>query len=148
MLDISRTKIYTVLYLKSLIDIFSFLKINHLQFYMEHSFAYIGHAKVWKGCSPLTADEISELSEYAEDSGLSITANQNSHGHMTRWLQHDEYVYLKHIMELHKLAATRDKKIMILGDMIQKYPEILTQLPKDILLVEWEYEHEIVYRTL
>ncbi len=33
-------------------------KINQLQLYIEHTFAYRGHEEVWQNASPLTADEI------------------------------------------------------------------------------------------
>ena len=33
-------------------------RMNQLELYTEHTFAYTGHAAVWAGASPLTADDM------------------------------------------------------------------------------------------
>ena len=53
MLDISRNKVPTMGQLKEAVDAFEMLKINHLQLYTEHTFAYAGHEEVWRDASPI-----------------------------------------------------------------------------------------------
>ncbi len=103
MLDISRDKVPTMATLFSLIDEFSEWKINELQLYTEHTFAYKNHETVWKDASPLTAEEVQILDKYCAERFIDLVPNQNSFGHMKRWLIHDEY---EHLAELSKPGKT------------------------------------------
>ena len=94
MLDISRDKVPTTATLRWLIDALASLKINHLQLYTEHAFAYTGHEPVWEHASPPTPDEARELDAYCAERGITLTPNQNSLGHMERWLNHPAYAHL------------------------------------------------------
>ncbi len=91
MLDISRDKVPTLDTLKSLIDRLAGWKINQLQLYMEHTFAYAGHETVWHGASALTGEQIQSLDAYCRARCIEFAANQNSLGHMERWLKHRRY---------------------------------------------------------
>lgn len=91
MLDISRDKMPTPATLKRLIDRLAGWKINQIQLYMEHTFAYAGHEVVWRGASPMTGDQIQSLDAYCQARGIELVANQNSLGHMERWLKHPRY---------------------------------------------------------
>ncbi len=64
MLDISRDKVPTMQTLYELVDLFAAMKINQLQLYTEHTFAYSRHPEVWKDASPMTADQIRALDRY------------------------------------------------------------------------------------
>ncbi len=97
MLDISRDKVPTMATLRRLIDLFASWKINHLQLYMEHSFAYRGHEEVWRGASPMTGAQIKSLDRYCRDRGIELVPNQNSFGHMERWLKHPRYAPLAEV---------------------------------------------------
>ncbi|WP_155949899.1 beta-N-acetylhexosaminidase [Xanthomarina gelatinilytica] len=94
MLDISRDKVPTMNSLYFLIDQLADWRINELQFYTEHTFAYRNHQKVWENASPLTALEIQALDAYCLKKGIDLVPNQNSFGHMENWLKHDEYLDL------------------------------------------------------
>ena len=61
MLDISRCKVPSMDSLRKLIDMLAAFKINQLQLYMEHTFAFSAHREVWHDASPMTAEEIVEL---------------------------------------------------------------------------------------
>ena len=61
MLDISRDKVPTLATTLALVELLASLKINELQLYMEHTFAYAGHEQVWQDASPFTGAEIEEL---------------------------------------------------------------------------------------
>ena len=94
MLDISRGKVPTMATLLSLVDRLTEWKINHLQLYIEHTFAYRGHEEVWQSASPMTPQEIRRLDEFCTARFIDLVPNQNSFGHMERWLRHPRYMPL------------------------------------------------------
>ena len=97
MLDISRDKVYRMETLYDLVDRLAGWKINQLQLYTEHTFAYPTHRIVWQDASPMTGEEILYLDHYCRDRYIELVANQNSFGHMTRWLKHPEYAHLAEV---------------------------------------------------
>lgn len=101
MLDVARDRVPTMETLRSLIDIMASLKMNHLQLYNEHAFAYRGHEGVWRGADPITPDEMRSLDAYARDRGVGLHANQNSFGHFERWLRHPAYASLAELSGPH-----------------------------------------------
>jgi len=91
MLDVSRDKVPTVETLRALIDRLASWKINQVQLYMEHAFAYRGHEEVWRDASAFTPAEIAELDQFCRERHVELVPNQNCLGHMERWLQHGRY---------------------------------------------------------
>ena len=91
MVDISRDKVPTMDSLKALIDRLASLKVNQVQLYSEHTFAYRDHGVVHAKASPLDADEITELDAYCRARHVELVPNQNCLGHMNRWLAHEQY---------------------------------------------------------
>jgi hexosaminidase len=91
MLDISRDKVPTLATTLALVDLLASLKINELQLYMEHTFAYAGHEPVWANASPFTGAEVEELDRFCRDRYIDLVPNQNSFGHMQRWLSFEPY---------------------------------------------------------
>ena len=94
MLDISRNRVPTLSCLKRLIDALAALHYNELQLYTEHTFAYSEHETVWENASPMTSEEIVAIDAYCAERGIELVPNQNSFGHMERWLQHAPYRHL------------------------------------------------------
>jgi hypothetical protein len=99
MLDISRDKVPTVPTLKGLIDKLASWKINQLQLYTEHTFAYLNHPEVWQAASPLTGQDILELDAYCKERFIELVPNQNSFAHMHRWLTQPRYNALAEVPE-------------------------------------------------
>jgi len=91
MLDVSRDRVPTMESLYKRIEMWGELKYNQLQLYMEHTFAYHDHQKVWENASPFTAGEIRHIEGYCRKHAIELVPNQNSFGHMERWLVHPEY---------------------------------------------------------
>ena len=91
MLDVSRDKVPTMETLFELVDQLAAWKVNELQLYIEHTFAYAGHEDVWSDASPFTPDEIREVDDYCAARHVTLTPNQNCLGHMERWLRHPRY---------------------------------------------------------
>ncbi|MBI5876637.1 MAG: family 20 glycosylhydrolase [Chloroflexi bacterium] len=97
MLDISRDKVPTMETLFGLVDLLAAWKINQLQLYMEHTFTYRDHLEVWEHASPLSEEEVLSLDAYCRRRFIDLVPNQNSFGHMHRWLRHAPYRSLAEI---------------------------------------------------
>ncbi len=91
LLDVSRDKVPTMATLRRLVDLLADWKYNQLQLYTEHTFAYRGHERVWRDASPITAAEATELDGWCARRGIELVPNQNSFGHLHRWLRHEPY---------------------------------------------------------
>jgi hypothetical protein len=218
MLDISRDKVPTMQTLFMLADLFASMKINQLQLYTEHTFAYSQHEEVWRGASPMTADEIRQLDAFCRERFIELVPNQNSFGHMERWLKHDRYkplaekpdgfmfpwnfwheggfslnpldprsielieglydellpnftskmfnvgcdetfdvglgkskaecerrgkerVYLDFLLKIHDAVTKRGRRMQFWGDIILHNPELIRELPRDVIALNWGYDH-------
>ncbi len=86
-LDISRDKVPTMESLKRIVDILARLKYTQLQLYMECAFAYKGYETAWKGRSPVTPEEMRELSAYCKAKGIDLVPSQNTFAHMAPWFE-------------------------------------------------------------
>lgn len=219
MLDVSRDKVPTQATLYELVDMLAAWKINQLQLYTEHTFAYRAHPEVWADASPLTGEEILDLDRYCRERFVELVPNQNSFGHMHRWLIHDRYaalaethdrfntpwnvtmqgpfslcpgdpgsialvrtlydellphftsrmfnagcdetvdvgqgrsraavaergegrVYLDYLLEVYAAVRERGRTLQFWGDIIVQHPDLIRELPKDVIALEWGYEAE------
>jgi hexosaminidase len=88
MLDISRGRVPKLETLLDLADHLADFKINELQLYTEHTFAYRKYKSVWQDWGALTAAEIRKLDARCRDLGIDLVPNQNSFGHMRYFLEH------------------------------------------------------------
>jgi hypothetical protein len=206
MLDISRSKVPQMETLYKLVDMLASWKINQLQLYTEHTFAYRGHKEVWENSSPMTADEIRNLEWYCKKRYVELVPNQNSFGHFERWLKFKKYahladdqegttlcpvdpgsikfvgelydellpnfksrlfnvgcdetnlgkgrskeasekkgpgrVYLDFLLKIYRLVKSHKRTMMFWGDIILNHPELVKELPKDIIALSWGYESD------
>jgi len=217
MLDISRDKVPTLQTIYDLVDRLASWKINQLQLYTEHTFAYRKHPKPWAKASPFTSEEILALDSYCRKRHVELVPNQNSFGHMHRWLIHPEYnalaetpegydypwgghsdepftlcpsdpgsiqlirdlydellphfssqmfnvgcdetwdlgqgrskelcdelgsgrVYLDFLLKIYQEVTARGRRMQFWGDIILKDPELVAELPKDMIALSWGYE--------
>lgn len=216
MLDISRDKVPTMETLYGLVDWLASMKVNQFQLYTEHTFAYRKHHKVWEHASPMTAEQILQLDAFCHERFIDLVPNQNSFGHMHRWLKHPEYgdlaetheqviewmseypftldpnhpgslelleglydellpnftsrmfnvgadetwdlgkgrskadveargkgrVYLDFVLKIYERVKAHGRTMQFWGDIINQYPELVPEIPKDIIALEWGYEAE------
>ena len=91
MLDVSRDRVPTRRTLRRYVEILAAVRMNQLELYTEHTFAYARHSAVWAAASPLTADDMRWLDALCAAHGIALVANQNTLGHMERWLAHEAY---------------------------------------------------------
>ena len=131
MLDISRDKVPTMETLCRVVDLLAELKINHLELYTEHTFAYRNHKEVWENASPMTADEVRALGDYCAERFIELVPNQNSFGHLHRWLKHPRY---------RELAECPDGYVTPWGEK-RNLPFSLNPLdPRSLALIDELYE--------
>ncbi|MDD4622453.1 MAG: glycoside hydrolase family 20 zincin-like fold domain-containing protein [Kiritimatiellae bacterium] len=221
MLDISRDKVPSMETLYWLADTLAGLKVNQLQLYTEHAFAYRGHEEVWRGASPMTGEEARLLDSYCRARHIELVPNQNSFGHLERWLALPRYnrlaelpqggaplpwggkrekpdtlcpadpqslafladlydqllpnfssglfnvgcdetfdlrgggrsaelvrergegrVYLDFLKKIHALVTARGRRMAFWGDIIIRHPELVPELPRDAVALEWGYEED------
>jgi hypothetical protein len=86
MLDISRGRVPKLATLLDLAEKLADLKINELQLYTEHTFAYHQYKSVWQGWGALTGREIQILDARCRELGIDLVPNQNSFGHLRQFL--------------------------------------------------------------
>jgi hexosaminidase len=202
--------------LYGLVDQLAGTKINQFQLYTEHTFAYRNHPVVWEKASPLTGEEILLLDAFCRERFVELVPNQNSFGHMRRWLIHDRYrhlaecpqgcdtiwghfdepftlypgdpqslelildlydellphfssrqfnvgcdetvdlgqgrskelveelgegrVYLDFLLKICQQVRARGLTMQFWGDVIINHPDLVAELPKDVITLEWGYE--------
>lgn len=127
-LDVNRDKVPTMATLFALVDRLAAWKVNQLQLYMEHVFAYRGHEEVWRDASPFTGDELRALDRHCRERFVELVPNQNSLAHFHRWLVHPRYAPLaevpegvvhpfSHAPEPFSLCPTDERSYALLADL-------------------------------
>ena len=99
MLDISRGRVPKLETLLELAEHLADFKINELQLYTEHTFAYRRYKSVWQSWGALTGEEIHQLDARCRELGIDLVPNQNSFGHLRYFLEHPR---LKKLAEVSK----------------------------------------------
>ena len=57
-------------------------------------------------------------------------------------------VYLGHIVRLADLARKYGKRVQFWGDIIRKYPELIPEIPKDVTVLDWGYDHNHDFESI
>jgi hypothetical protein len=99
MLDVSRGRVPRLETLLELAEHLADFKINELQLYFEHTFAYRSYRPVWRSWGALTGAEIRQLDARCRALGIDLVPNQNSFGHMRYWLEHRPLKCLAEVAE-------------------------------------------------
>jgi hypothetical protein len=92
--DVCRGRVPKLERLFELADHLARYKINHLQLYIEHTFAFRAHPKIGTGASPLTAEDILDLDAYCAEIGIELVPSLATLGHMSTVLKWPEYHHL------------------------------------------------------
>ncbi len=79
--DVTRSKVPTFDTLCKLVDKLAYYKINQLQLYVEHTFAFKYHTDIWAGSDPLTAEEIIRLDKYCRERFVELVPSLSTFGH-------------------------------------------------------------------
>jgi hexosaminidase len=107
MLDISRGRVPKLETLLDLAEKLADFKINELQLYTEHTFAYKKYKSVWQSWGALTAREIQILDARCRELGIDLVPNQNSFGHLRYFLADPRLKKLGELSESYE-AETKD----------------------------------------
>jgi hexosaminidase len=99
MLDISRGRVPKLETLLDLAEKLSDFKINELQLYTEHTFAFQKYKSVWQSWGALTSKEIQILDARCCELGIDLVPNQNSFGHLRYFLEDPKLKKLAEISE-------------------------------------------------
>jgi hexosaminidase len=99
MLDISRGRVPKLETLLELVEHLANFKINELQLYTEHTFAYRRYRSIWQSWGALTGQEIRLLDALCRQLGIDLVPNQNSFGHLRHFLEHPKLKKLAEISE-------------------------------------------------
>jgi hexosaminidase len=59
----------------------------------------------------------------------------------------EEQLYMNFVTQLHNFITAKGKKMMMWGDIVSKHPEIISQIPDEVVLLEWGYEHMHPYES-
>jgi hypothetical protein len=105
MLDISRGRVPKLETLLELAERLSDFKINELQLYTEHTFAYRNYKSVWQSWGALTGQEIRKLDARCRELGIDLVPNQNSFGHLRYFLEDSRLKKLAEVSESYDNAS-------------------------------------------
>lgn len=216
MLDVTRGSIPTMKTLMELVDKLSYLKMNQLQLYIEHSFAFHGQSEIWTGQDAITAEEILTLDEYCKKKCVELIPCMQTFGHLYHALTSESYrslceleghetkfswcdrmhhhtlnvsdpnsfkfvkgmldeflplfssnkfnigcdetfdlgkgkssnlvkqigvekLYYDFFMQVYRYVHQQGKQVMLWGDMLLKYPSLLKDIPREAMILNWDY---------
>jgi hypothetical protein len=123
MLDISRGRVPKLETLLDLAEKLAEFKINELQLYTEHTFAYRNYKSIWQSWGALTGAEIRKLDARCRELGIDLVPNQNSFGHLRHFLEHPR---LKKLAEVSgPYAAARDEFVRQPSTLAPTHPGAL-----------------------
>jgi hypothetical protein len=84
--DVTRGKVPKLETLLELADTCAHYKLNHIELYIEHTYAFRNHPEVWENASPLTADEIRALDEHCARLHVDLVPSFSTFGHFYTWI--------------------------------------------------------------
>lgn len=103
--DVARGRVPKRNRLLEMADLLSAYKINHLELYIEHTFAFRGHPSIGKDASPLTADDILALDAHCQQRYVELVPSLATFGHLATVLKHPEYHHLAEDYGVNKYKA-------------------------------------------
>lgn len=109
--DVCRGRVPTLEQLLALADVLAHYKINHLQLYIEHTFAFRGHPNIGKGASPLSAEDILLLDGYCRPLHIELVPSLASFGHLSPVLKLEEYRHLAEDWGVGKYVAPENEAL-------------------------------------
>lgn len=133
--DITRSKVPTLDTLKELVERMSYYKLNHLQLYIEHTFAFQCLPELWAGKDPLTAEEILELDEFAQKHFVELVPSLSTFGHLYELIRLPKYEHLnelninasdlphslKHRMAHYTLDVSQNESFEVVQKMLKEF---------------------------
>jgi len=122
--DMTRGPSSTLDTLKSEVALGAHLKMNLFTYYMEYQYAFKKHPLIGPENGSLEPDDLRALVDYAKRYHVDVLGNQQSFGHFSRILQHEEYAPLRETAGI--LCPVKEESYQLLDDM---YSEVCPLLP-------------------
>ena len=133
--DCTRGKIPTLETLFRLADKLAYYKMNQLQLYIEHTFAFARHSDMWSGADPLTAEEIIRLDHYCRERHIDLVPSLSTFGHFYMGLRSPRKKHLNELdvdapalpfsfhdrMAHYTLNASDPESIRLVEDMLAEF---------------------------
>ncbi|NLE02950.1 MAG: family 20 glycosylhydrolase [Fibrobacter sp.] len=133
--DVTRGKVPTLNTLKWLVEKISSYKMNQLQLYVEHSFAFKKIPELWTGKDPLTAEEILELDLYCKKYHVELIPSLATFGHLYELLRLKRFEHLNELnvkasllphnlwdrMAHYTIDVSNDESFSLIKSMIEEY---------------------------
>lgn len=132
--DVTRGKVPKLETLMNLVDKASFYKINELQLYIEHTFAFKGMSEVWIDKDPLTSEEIILLDRYCKNKHIELIPSISTFGHLYEVLRTKSFKNLCELTETtkpeysfvdrmahHTLNVTDEDSIKLVGNILEQF---------------------------
>ncbi len=138
MLDISRGRVPKLETLLKLASRLADFKINELQLYTEHTFAYRDYRSVWQSWGALTGEEIRQLDAHCQQLGIDLVPNQNSFGHLRYFLEQPQ---------LKKLAEVSESYADESGEFIRRPSTLAPQHPGTLPFLHGLYDELLPHFT-
>ena len=95
--DVARGKVPKLKTLLALADKCAHYKINQLQLYVEHTFAFKNHPEVWQGADPLTAEEIRALDAHCAKLHIDLVPSFSTFGHFYGFIHTKKFQHLNEL---------------------------------------------------
>lgn len=133
--DITRGKVPTLRTLKKLVEKLAFYKINELQLYVEHSFAFKGIPELWIDKDPITSEEILELDAYCKKYYIDLVPSLATFGHLYELLRIKRFEHLNELnikaselphdlwdrMAHYTIDPLNDESFDLISSMLEEY---------------------------
>jgi len=119
--DVTRGKVPTIETMKGIIEYLGSLKVNVLQLYVEHTFAFRRHPDISRMTGAFTAEDIFALDAHARLHHIDLQPNLQSFGHMERVLGLPRYRDLAESDARWSLAPGAAKTYAFLDDLYEEY---------------------------
>lgn len=93
--DATRGKIPSVETLKQLIDRMAYYKLNSLQLYVEHTFAFEEYRQLHETTGCLTKEELLQIGDYCRENFIEFIPSLSTFGHLYELLELPQYRHLR-----------------------------------------------------
>lgn len=131
----------------------SFQALGHFQQILKHKeYARLAEAETRWSLSPAEEDSYKLLEELFSEIVPAFSSKFFNIGCDEVWdlgagkskkmAQGKGELYLSHILRVKKMLDEYGKTTMLWGDMLLHYPEIIPEIPKDVIVMNWHYGSE------
>lgn len=132
--DVTRGKIPTMESIKALIDDMAYYKLNSLQLYVEHTFAFREYFDLNEKTGFLSKDELLEIGAYCKENFIDFIPSLSTFGHLYELLQLPRYQHLRVLkdyqpsanfwherMQHHTIDPESPESIALIKSLIDQY---------------------------